>query len=52
MNGKTVKKSQGEIVGQQMVKNATVKGKQAPHMTPLFKFSSWRTRRARPRARR
>jgi Family of unknown function (DUF5681) len=31
MNGKTVKKSQGEIVAQQMVKNAT-QG-QASHMT-------------------
>jgi hypothetical protein len=27
MNGKTVKKSQGEIVARQMVKNAAVKGK-------------------------
>jgi hypothetical protein len=27
MNGKTAKKSQGEIVAQQMVKNATLKGK-------------------------
>jgi hypothetical protein len=37
MGGKTVKRSQREIVAQQMVKNAILKG-QASHMGLLLKF--------------
>jgi hypothetical protein len=50
MGGKTVKRSQGEIVAQQMVKNAILKGK--PPIWRSCLSSSRRTRRARPRARR
>jgi hypothetical protein len=50
LGGKTVKRTQGEIVAQQMVKNAIVKGPASTAL--LLKLSSLRhTRRAKRRAR-